>query len=183
MNELLSNLSDINRLESRRFSFDVQQFDWVVVLKELLEGYLPRFEEKEQHFSFEPAAESLSVTGDPVRSVQVVGYLLDNAQKYTAAGGHIYLRIKEHRTDGQIFMRIDVEDDGYGMSDEDRRNATHQFFRSTDPQIREQVGWGLGLSVANRLVEAMGGTFELQSTLGQGTKATICLPRDSKLNQ
>ncbi len=181
MNELLSNLSDINRLESKRLPFDIQQFDWATVLEELLDSVRDRLEEKHQQLKFDRPSESAAATGDPTRCAQVVGFLVDNAHKYTPDGGEITVRLGSHRADGQLYVRVDVEDNGVGMTDDDRRRAFHQFFRSTDPPIREQVGWGLGLTVAQRLSEAMGGYIALTSTHGQGTTASVFLPRDSQI--
>ena len=109
---------------------------------------------------------------DPVRLVQVLTNLLNNAHKYTPENGKLSLRVSHQ---GE-FVRFDVHDNGIGISEEDQKSLFSQFFRSENPQVREQQGWGLGLNLANRLVYLMGGEMGMQSALGEGSTFWFSVP-------
>ena len=74
------------------------------------------------------------------------------------------------------FVRVEVIDNGFGISPEDQSKLFTQFFRSEAQEIREQNGWGLGLNVAKRLVELMGGDINFSSTLNQGSNFWFTVP-------
>ncbi len=73
-------------------------------------------------------------------------------------------------------MRLEVRDTGIGISEEDQEKLFSQFFRSEDPAVREEQGWGLGLNVTKRLVELMGGKIGVRSQLGKGSTFWFTLP-------
>jgi signal transduction histidine kinase len=73
-------------------------------------------------------------------------------------------------------VQIAVADSGIGMSAEDQARLFTQFFRSENPAVREQQGWGLGLNVTRRLVELQGGEMGVTSELGKGSTFWFTLP-------
>ena len=87
-------------------------------------------------------------------------------------GGEIRINVYEEEN----FVRIDVIDNGLGISLEDQIKLFTQFFRSEDSNVREEPGWGLGLNVTKRLVELMGGAIGCSSTLGRGSTFWFTLP-------
>ena len=78
------------------------------------------------------------------------------------------------------FARIEVGDTGIGISEDDQSNLFTPFFRSEESAVREQVGWGLGLVVARKLVEAQGGEITWTSESGQGSTFAFTLPLAGK---
>ncbi len=120
--------------------------------------------------TLDAAADLPTVEVDPARIRQVVGNLIANALRFTAAGGRI--TVSTARTDAGV--RVAVRDDGAGMEPEALEHAFDRFYRSpTSP------GSGLGLSIARNLVEAHGGRIEIDSMPGQGTVVTFTLPTAS----
>lgn len=98
--------------------------------------------------------------------------LLGNAAKYTPEGGRIRFEVKI--TDREI--RIEVEDTGVGISEEELPRICDKFFRSSNPLVQNITGTGLGLSLAHEVIKLHGGDLTIQSKLGEGTTAIATLP-------
>ncbi|MFN8602428.1 MAG: ATP-binding protein [Candidatus Binatia bacterium] len=114
----------------------------------------------------------LRVEGDPDRLTQVVSNLLDNAIKYTPAGGRI--SIAAHADGGTV--ELSVADTGAGIPAEDLPRLAERFYRVDKARIRELGGTGLGLSIVKHIVQAHGGTLRFASRVGAGTTVTVTLP-------
>jgi signal transduction histidine kinase len=97
---------------------------------------------------------------------------MSNALRYTPVGGTIDLR---GESDGDQ-ARIMVSDTGKGIAEQDLPHVFDRFYRADPARDREAGGSGLGLAIARALVEAHGGTIEVQSTVGQGAVFTVCIP-------
>jgi CheY-like chemotaxis protein len=114
------------------------------------------------------------VTGDRKRLVQVLANLLNNAAKYTPAGGHVTLAIDVEPS--QVILR--VEDDGIGMAPELVEHAFELFTQAERPSDRSLGGLGLGLALVRSLVSLHGGTVRCASRgLGTGSVFSVSLPR------
>jgi signal transduction histidine kinase len=99
--------------------------------------------------------------------------LLSNAIKFTEAGGSVEVR-SSVAFDGEL--RIEVTDNGIGMSDEHQKIALTPFGQVSVNFDRRYQGTGLGLPLVKSLIELHGGRLEMQSALGQGTKVGLCFP-------
>ena len=116
-------------------------------------------------------ADRLMVVGDRDRLIQVFANLISNAIKYTARGE---VGIQAERRDGQV--AVTVHDTGAGISPEDRAQLFTKFFRSQDSVVRDAGGTGLGLVIAQAIVERHGGRIEVDSEKGAGSRFTVFLP-------
>jgi signal transduction histidine kinase len=172
MSVLVSDLSDISRIESGRMGLNCLMISAAEQVKETLNNLRPRAEERGQTITTEIADYLPQIYADPVRVVQVLTNLINNAIKYTPEKGTITVRVAH----AGEFVRYDVTDSGIGISPEDQGNLFSQFFRSEDPAVREQQGWGLGLSVTRLLVESMGGEINFHSVLQKGSTFWFTLP-------
>jgi heavy metal sensor kinase len=103
--------------------------------------------------------------------------VLDNAIKYTPAGGHVSLSLRLE--DSQAI--IEVADTGIGITEEDLPHVFERFYRADQARSRETRGSGLGLSIAKWIAEIHHGSIDLQSQAGQGTRVTIRLPLAGEL--
>lgn len=116
-----------------------------------------------------------SVDGDPVLLRRVIDNLLENAHKYSRTpADEVELRARPHGGDG---VEIDVVDRGIGIAESDLASVFRPFFRADRSRARATGGLGLGLALAKRIVDAHGGTIELSSRPGEGTRARVRLPR------
>jgi signal transduction histidine kinase len=172
MSALVSDLSDISRIEAGRLKLECSLVSVQEYLDETICSLGPKLEEKGQALKVEIPQDLPKVYADPNRLMQVLTNLLSNAWKYSPPGGEIQILA---RPDGEM-VRLEIIDNGIGISPEDQAMLFEQFFRSEDAAVREQQGWGLGLNVAKRLVEIMGGTIGFSTRPGHGSTFWFTLP-------
>jgi signal transduction histidine kinase len=115
--------------------------------------------------------EPLCITGDQNRLKQVFVNLLDNAFKFTGANGLIRLAAAKNGRE----VWISVEDNGEGIAPEDLPKVTEKFYKGRS----KHAGSGLGLSICKEIVQLHGGVFQIESSLGKGTKVSVMLPLQS----
>jgi two-component system heavy metal sensor histidine kinase CusS len=120
----------------------------------------------------ELASGPVRVSGDPAAIERLLLIVIENAVKYTPAGGGILLNL----SNGSGSARIEIRDSGIGISDKDLPHIFERFYRADQARSREPGGSGLGLAIAHWIVERHGGSIEAQSTLGNGSVFRITLP-------
>lgn len=173
MSTLISDLSDINRVESGRMRFDLKDFDLSQVIEDVVDNLREGINGRSQTISIEIGDALPPVHADPVRVSQILTNLISNANKYTPDGGHIQVKAVE---EGVGETAVSITDNGLGITETEQDKLFTQFFRSEDANVREQPGWGLGLSIVKRMVEAQGGTIAFTSKLGEGSTFYFTLP-------
>ncbi|MCF0128747.1 MAG: HAMP domain-containing histidine kinase [Pseudobutyrivibrio sp.] len=114
------------------------------------------------------------IMADKERTAQACMGLLNNSIKYTPAGGQITMTMEELPTarDNFALIQICVEDNGIGMSEEDKEHMFEPFYRSQDPRVQAIKGSGLGLPVVQNMAAMANGTIEVETELNKGTKIT-----------
>lgn len=128
---------------------------------------------REKNIELEVDADSdVFAFADPARLAQLLDNLTSNAVKFTPEGGQVSMRLKADATSAVI----EVEDSGIGIPEDELRHLFERFFRASTATEREIQGTGLGLSVAKTIVELHGGTIEVDSRVGQGTRVRVQLP-------
>jgi signal transduction histidine kinase len=172
MSTLVSELSDISRIESGRMKLELGYIVLPGYIDEALQNLRPKLEEKNQSLQTSIPMNLPKIFADPARVVQILTNLMSNAWKYTPEGGQITVRVAPQ----DRVVRVEIQDNGVGISPEDQRMLFNQFFRSEDPAVREQPGWGLGLNITKRLVEMMGGEIGVHSKVKEGSTFWFTLP-------
>lgn len=169
---LVANLSDISRLDTGRVKLELASVDVNDAVQTAINELHASLESKQQTVVQDYPPHLRAIRTDPARLGQVLGNLLTNAHKYSPAGSTITVRV----TTAEDKLHISVIDTGYGISPADQARLFTQFFRSDDQAIRQESGWGLGLHIAKRLTELMGGRISVHSQLGRGSEFTLTLP-------
>ena len=172
MNVLVSDLADINRLESGRMKLELVTFDLRDTVSSVANDFRENIEGRGQCLSVDTSADALGVCADRSAVRRILKILLDNASRYTPHGGKIAVQIVQD----DHYARTEVIDNGVGISEDDQANLITPFFRSEDSAVREHVGWGLGLVVARRLAEAQGGEITWTSEWGEGSTFAFTVP-------
>ena len=174
---LISDLSDMARIESGRLRLEIDRVDVADVVRDAVEGLRAQIEAKDQTLSVTVPDDLPPAQADYERSVQVLSNLIGNAHKFTPPGGHLVVRARrwEGEETGQRVL-LAVEDDGIGIQPEEQERVFEKFYRSEDREASDLPGSGLGLSIAANLVEMQGGEIWLESRFREGTTVRFTLP-------
>lgn len=117
----------------------------------------------------------LAIEADPVRLQQALTVILDNAVRYTPAGGHVRVGVVQDAE----WCTVHVDDDGPGMDESELERAFEPCFRGRAGRAQAGEGLGIGLGIAQRILAAHGGAVELSRRAGGGLRASLVLPRPS----
>jgi len=172
MSALLSDLSDISRINTGRMVLDIKALEIEKALNEVLQSLKPAWAKKKQQVEADLPAVLPPVAADYNRLLQVMANLLRNAIMYTPEGGKVTIQAK---TEGEQ-LRIEVVDNGIGIKSEDQARLFSPFFRSDDTYVRDQPGWGTSLHVSSKLVQIMGGSIGMYSQADSGCVFWFSLP-------
>lgn len=134
--------------------------------------------EKGIHFITKSEFQHRYIYADAIKLKNIYLNLLSNAYKYTPAGGTVTMTSKEYPGDkpGYIVIETVIEDTGIGMSKEFQENLFEAFTRERTSTQSKTIGTGLGMAIVKNLVDMMGGTIEVESELGKGTRFTFRNP-------
>jgi PAS domain S-box-containing protein len=169
----VDDLLDVSRLDRGRIQLRRERVNLTDVVRVALETAQPEIDARRHMLSVSMPPEPAIVDGDPVRLVQVIANLLDNAAKYTAPGGEIALSARRER-DAVI---VAVRDGGLGIAPERLANIFDMFGQATPASGRSHGSLGIGLSVVRSLVQMHGGSVEARSEgLGHGSEFIVRLP-------
>ena len=138
--------------------------------------YVPLVRSRGGQLDINYANEELMVHADTLHLKNMIGNLLDNAIKYCTATPKIRMNIKESND----LMRIDIHDNGIGISEENLKNIFKRFYRVPTGNVHDVKGFGLGLNYVRLICERHGGKISAQSTLGKGSTFSIFIPTNKK---
>jgi len=168
--DLISDVLDTSRIEAGTFSFRFTEVDVGRLVRDSVAA--AQAGQGEVHVVAEVREPLPQVRGDAERLRQVLTNLIDNAIKYSPAGGDV--EVRAYREDGRL--RVDVSDRGPGIAKDDQRLIFEKFGRVSGGTARP--GTGLGLFIARSIAEAHGGVLEVASAPDQGSTFTLELPLD-----
>jgi len=176
LTNLINTILDFARIESGRKEFTMRRTDVVEVVREGYESYIPELERHGflHRLTYEADLPPVEADADAIRRVLI--NLLSNAVKYCDDEKRIDIEVTRDTRRGKRGVLISVHDRGIGISAEDRTHVFDGFYRATDRRVREKAGTGLGLSLVKQIVEAHGGSIDIESRLVKGTTVRVFLP-------
>lgn len=165
---LISSLVKLSRLETGILALNPEAAPLQPLLEAVQNEYSPEAQKAGVTLSFSPT--DSTAVHDAKWSREALGNIIDNAIKYTPAGGHVTVSVTPY----QMFSRIDVADDGPGIAEEELAKVFARFYRS--PALSDREGVGIGLYLARQILTEQGGYIKVQSTLGKGSVFSLFLP-------
>lgn len=174
LRNMVSELMNLTAMETGKFTIRRSQLDLGLVLSEAIDSCRERAEESHTVLSVtgEHLADLDHVLADRDAMFIVFRNLIDNAIKYTPENGHVTVQVEQNG----IYIKVKVKDTGIGMTPEEKNRVFEEFFRAKNAFTANVPGTGLGLSLVKRLVDMHNGTINVESTVGEGTEFTVCIP-------
>ena len=184
LGRLFKDLLDVTKLDDKKIRVQLTPVEMASTVRSIANGQVPMMSEKGIHYTFGAnAARSDNVTRVVNQEVyasvdidflrEAVNNLVENAIKYTASGGGIWVNVRGD--DDRVL--INVTDTGIGISPDDLKHVFQKFYRADNSQTRTVGGTGLGLYLVKQRVEAMGGKVWAESSFGEGSTFYLSFPR------
>lgn len=184
LGRLFKDLLDVTKLDDKKIRVQLTPIEMASTVRSIANGQVPMMSEKGIHYTFGAnAARSDNATRVVNQEVyasvdidflrEAVNNLVENAIKYTASGGGIWVNVRGD--DDRVL--INVTDTGIGISPDDLKHVFQKFYRADNSQTRTVGGTGLGLYLVKQRVEAMGGKVWAESSFGEGSTFYLSFPR------
>lgn len=173
---LINDILDMSKIESGKTSLALAEFRLPEFVEELYSMMVAQANAKKQTFDVHTKGTLPEfVVGDKLRLNQIMLNILSNAVKYTQVGGTIKMNVEllKQKISNHAHIRFTIEDNGIGMSPEYLKTIFEPFSRETTDKTKGIQGTGLGMAITKNIVDLMGGTIEVESELGKGSKFIV----------
>jgi len=176
LSKLINDVLDLTTGDARGVALERERIDLAGLCRGAIDAARPRADEKSQKLEVEIEPSVGFLFGDARRIRESIEHVIGNAIAYTDRKGRV--RIEAEGDDEKAVIRI--SDNGSGISPKDLPRVFNRFDRIVEEGVRGEAALGLGLPLTRQFIEAHGGTVELESKKGKGTKVTLIIPRGSK---
>lgn len=176
---LINDILDMSKIESGKMTLNMDMISLREVMDSIISIVQPQIKAKNQNFEvsiYDIKCEN--VYCDSVRLNQVILNLMSNAIKFTHDGGDIRTVLYQEDSDkGENYIRVHfiVKDNGIGMSPEFKEKIFESFMREDNKRVHHTEGSGLGMSITKYIIDAMGGSIEVESEQGKGSEFRITI--------
>ena len=173
---IINDILDMSRIESGKTTLNVEKMNLPQQISQLDSIIRQQAGQRRQTFTVNTHLQHENVLADPNRLNQVLMNILSNAVKYTPTGGHIRFEVDElPRNEHYARYRFVVQDDGIGMSEAYQKTLFDPFTREERSGTNKVQGTGLGMAITKNIVDLMGGSINVESTTGKGTRFEVVL--------
>ncbi|GHH98143.1 ATP-binding protein [Neobacillus kokaensis] len=173
MGRLVNELLDLARMEAGHIQLSMEEINLSSFINRIIHKFQGLAKDNEIYLDVDIDSGVESVFLDPDRIEQVLTNLIDNAIRHTPKGGTVKLTVELEEKG----FRMNVQDSGSGISEEDLPFVFERFYKADKARTRGKSGTGLGLAIAKNIIDAHKGTISVQSKLGHGTTFSFFLPR------
>lgn len=175
LSDSLSLILDISRIEANKLTLNLEDVRIGEIIQESVRYSRRDAELKDLNLTLNIGENLPVIRSDRRMLIQIIDNLLGNAIKFTHSGG-VTVSANLLTVQERHFICIEVEDTGIGIASDLQEYIFKEFRQASEGLDRDYEGLGLGLTIIKKFTEKLGGTVELESTQGKGTKFTICLP-------
>ncbi len=177
--ELINDILDISKIEAGKFEFSLEEVKVDKICQSSLVFIKQQANKKSITVEYSSLENAFTVFADPRRLKQILINLLNNAVKFTPENGKVKLEIRGNVKESQL--QFSITDTGIGIVPEDVPKLFKPFTQLDGGLSRQHEGSGLGLALVKKMVEMHGGSVEVQSKPGQGSRFSFVLPWDEKI--
>jgi len=175
---IINDILDISKIENGNIEVEEVFFNPMEEFENVIESYAANASKKDIDFALwiDPSLSSNLLRSDPGKIKQVLINLISNALKFTEKKGSIDVIIQQVESkEDEFSIKFSVKDTGIGISEENKSKVFEAFIQADSSTSRKYGGTGLGLTISSSLVNSLGGTLILESTLGKGTTFSFTL--------
>ena len=173
---IINDILDMSRIESGKTTLNEEKMNLPQQISQLDSIIRQQAGQRRQTFTVETHLQHENVLADPNRLNRVLMNILSNAVKYTPTGGHIRFEVDElPRNEHYARYRFVVQDDGIGMSEAYQKTLFDPFTREERSGTNKVQGTGLGMAITKSIVDLMGGSINVESATGKGTRFEVVL--------
>ena len=175
---IINNVLEMSQIEGGETVLEEAAWSAEKMMDSVCSLLAPQMQEKNITFEKALDVQHPFVWCDMPKLQEVYLNILNNANKYTPAGGKVSMRLTElpSEREGYVLFKTEIADNGIGISKEFMPHLFEAFSRENDTTHSKIAGTGLGMAIVKRLTELMGGTVEADSEIGKGTKLTVIIP-------
>lgn len=175
--DIINDILDLSKAEAGKLSLAYEEIHIAKSIQKCVTILAERAEKGNVAININIPKHLPSLVADRLRFIQIVLNIISNSVKFTNPGGKVDVRVETKDVGGAItHFVVVVEDTGIGMSEDDINKAFQSFGQVDSGLNRKYEGTGLGLPLTKKLIELHGGTIDIQSVLGQGTKVALTFP-------
>lgn len=177
MTRIVGDLLVLSRLDNKRTSWKIETFELLRFVEHVYDVMSADARTRNHTLTRDCEPNIPDITADREKLQQVVINIVSNAVKYTPEGGKIDISAKAEKN----FAVITVTDNGVGIPEEDLPRIFERFYRVEKSRASDAGGTGLGLAIAKEILDAHGGDITIESAVGKGSKVTVMIPYQCKL--
>lgn len=172
LSHLVGNILDFSKMEEGKKQYDIEETDFKLWLEQTVTDFFSRITHRKYNINTNINETSVLVKIDRNAMKLVVNNLLDNAVKFSPENSEVKVTLEKQ---GEKLL-LKIKDDGIGIPKNEQGSIFEKFYRSKDALRHSITGTGLGLTIVKQIVEAHGGTVEVESEIGKGSAFTVRIP-------
>ncbi len=172
LERIVSDMLSVSEIEAGSMALNESDVRTDALFEEIERDFEASAQEKGIELRFDLPPKMPVLSGDRDKIAMALHNLVGNAIKYTPAGGEVVVKVED--SDGQF--RVEVRDNGIGISEEDSQRVFEKFYRARDKRIKHVTGSGIGLSLAREVIRLHGGDIVVESEIDEGSRFTMNLP-------
>ncbi|HEY9844117.1 MAG: response regulator [Candidatus Sericytochromatia bacterium] len=176
MNDMITNLVNIDAIEAGSFLMKPEDLELNQLTRTLVDNYAEVANQKGIRLNYQPASEEVLIHSDKNATLRILENLVSNAIKYSESGTQVWVRVSDSQSPDYA-VQVEVEDQGPGLSQEDHARLFGKFARLSAQPTNGENSVGLGLYIAKKVIDSMGGKIWCNSELNQGSTFGIAWPR------